>query len=74
MNWNYRTVKTKEGYSIYEVYYDENGKPIGTTKEPILDFYCKTPEDLMYELEVIKKAFESPPINDEDIGKNNENT
>jgi len=37
--WNHRVVKTKDGiddwYAIHEVFYDEDGKVDGMTKEPI---------------------------------------
>lgn len=69
MTWNYRLIKSDKGYSIHEVYYDANGKPIASTLNPIMDFYCESPEDLMYELDLIKKAFESPPIDENDIGR-----
>lgn len=62
MSWNYRVVKTDQGFGVFEVYYDEAGRPNGTTERPILDFYCETPEDLLYELGLIKVALEKPPL------------
>jgi hypothetical protein len=62
MSWNYRVVRTGQGFGVFEVYYDETGRPDGTTERPILDFYCDTPEDLLHELELIKAAFEKPPL------------
>ena len=68
MSWDYRVVKTEEGYTVYEVFYDEDGNPVATTEKPALDFHCETPEGLMSELDVIRMAFESPLIDLEDIG------
>jgi hypothetical protein len=62
MSWNYRIVRTDQGFGVFEVYYDESGRPSGTTERPILDFYCDTPEGLMHELELIKAACEQPPL------------
>jgi len=62
MSWNYRVVKTDQGFGVFEVYYDEDGLPKGTTERPILDFYCETPDDLLYELGLIKAAFEMPSL------------
>jgi hypothetical protein len=62
MSWNYRVVRTDQGFGVFEVYYDETGHPHGRTMRPILDFYCDTPEDLLHELELIKAACEKPPL------------
>lgn len=67
MTWNYRIVKSNEGFSVYEVFYDENGELNGITKDPILGFYCETPDDILEELEIIKKAIKEPILNIEDI-------
>jgi len=38
MTWNYRIVQTETPYGpmwgLYEVYYDDDGKPTGRTMEP----------------------------------------
>jgi len=62
MTWNYRIIKTPEGFSVYEVFYDEEGKPVSTTVNPTLDFFCDTVEELLEELEIIKAAFDMPAI------------
>ncbi len=67
MNWNYRVLRTEKGYSVFEVFYDENEKPIGTTEKPILDFYCDSPEDVLDELEKMKEAFSCGVLNIEEI-------
>lgn len=69
MSWNYRVIKSAEGYSIYEVFYDDNGNPDACTQEPIVDFYCETPEAIQFELDIIKKAFDKPVLNIEDFGE-----
>ncbi len=72
MHWNYRVLRTDEGYSVFEVFYDENEKPVGTTEKPILDFYCETPEDILHELEIIKDAFSSGVLDMKEIGTKND--
>jgi hypothetical protein len=69
MTWNYRIVKTPAGFSVYEVFYDEDGTPVTSTVNPTLDFFCDTPEELLAELEIIKLAFDEPTIDIETIGK-----
>lgn len=34
MTWNYRIIKTKHGYSLHEVFYDEQSVPNGYTEDP----------------------------------------
>ena len=69
MSCNYRILKTPKGLSIYEVYYDEDGKPISCTENPILDFHVDSEEDIKEEIKIIQKAFESPTLDLKDIGK-----
>jgi hypothetical protein len=69
VNWNYRVVKKPEGYSVYEVFYDDEGRPWARTEDPTLDFFCPTPEDLVAELDIIRRAFDRPPLDDEEIGQ-----
>ena len=69
MTWNYRIVKTPKGFSIYEVFYNEEGEPVATTVDPTLDFFCETPDEVLEELEIIKLAFDEPVIDIETIGK-----
>lgn len=51
MHWNYRIVKTetKDGpdWGIYEVYYDENDKPIMRTVDPIAFTSDEGPEGVI---------------------------
>ena len=36
MTWNYRVIRHEEGHlALHEVYYDDDGKPNGVTKEPV---------------------------------------
>ena len=67
--WNYRVLKTDEGYSVFEVFYDDNEKPVGTTEKPILNFYCDTPEDVLCELEKMKEAFSIDVLDKKEINK-----
>ncbi len=74
MSWNYRVVKTKQGYSVFEVFYDENGLPNGITEKPTLSFYCDSIEDLETEIELFKEACSSPAIEEQYIGQNSGGT
>lgn len=69
MTWNYRLVKTAEGVSVFEVFYDELGQPIGLTAQPTLNFFCETVEDILAELEIIKAGFKLPVLDESVIGK-----
>lgn len=69
MPWNYRVVKTEEGFGVFEVFYDESGRPVGTTENPTLSFFCDSAEGVLAELEVIKEAWELPVIDMRDIGR-----
>ncbi len=61
MSWNYRILKKYMKrykttiYGLYEVYYDENGKPNGCTKSAMdLDGF-EHPTDLIADLEMMLK-------------------
>ncbi len=58
MSWNYRIVKTEKGYGVFEVYYNDSGKPNGRAIAPALDFYCDTPDELIEIVELIKSSLE----------------
>jgi hypothetical protein len=62
MTWDYRIINTPEGFSVYEVFYDENGSPVLTTVNPTLDFFCDTVDKLLEEIAIIKWAFDKPAI------------
>ena len=68
MSWNYRIVKTDDGYSVFEVYYDEMGRPTSYTAKPMLNFFCESPAGLLEELEILKRAFDADPLDESEIG------
>jgi hypothetical protein len=64
--WNYRIMKRKndEGqfdYAIYEVFYDDNGKVTGWTKDPLTPI-CGSVEGLMEELKIMMVAFDKETL------------
>ena len=69
MTWNYRVVKTDLGFTVFEVFYDEEGRPISRTENPTLDFYCESAEAVLEELEVIKAAWREPVLDIASIGR-----
>ena len=48
MTWNYRIVKVKDGYGLYEVYYNEKGKPYTRTERPFA--WGDSPEEVLSDL------------------------
>lgn len=69
-SWNYRVVKTEQGLSIYEIFYDKDGKPESRTLEPVLNFHLDSVQDIVYELEQrIRLACDQPILMDKEIGK-----
>jgi hypothetical protein len=67
MTWNYRVVRTAEGVSVFEIFYDEAGRPTGSAERPTLNFFCETEGGVLSELEVIRGAFELPTLSSSDI-------
>lgn len=64
--WNYRVMKRlnsqgKYDYGIHEVYYDDDGKINGWTEDSMVPV-CPSEKDILYELEVMKRAFEQETL------------
>ncbi len=62
MTWNYRIMKRKIDHStyefgIYEVYYDDNGIIKGCTENSLTPT-TESLDDLKFELELMKEAFD----------------
>jgi len=71
MYWNYNIVKTKDGYGLYEVYFDDKwDKPFTRTKDPI--YFGDDEEEVKRAIEMMHKdSYRNPVINDEDIKEEN---
>jgi hypothetical protein len=70
MTWNYRVVRVdyedESQYGIYEVYYDENEKPISRTENPIGCIGVDMIE--LYEsFQYMSIAFTKPVLTEEDF-------
>ena len=67
MSWNYRVVRGADGLRIFDVYYNEAGKPIGSNLAPTY-VYGDTVDDLRAQLSLMIEALSEPVLDDVDIG------
>jgi len=67
MTWNHRVVFDAETdlYGIHEVYYSEDGTPMGATVNPVTLGHVETRQDLQAEIAQIMNAFALPTLNSE---------
>jgi len=49
--WNYRIIKNKDTYGLYEVMYNDDGEIFAHTEEP--EIIGETPEDLLQTLRLM---------------------
>lgn len=49
--WNYRIIKNKDAYGLYEVMYNDDGEIFAHTEEP--EIAGETPEDLLQTLRLM---------------------
>ena len=67
MTWNYRVVRTTQGdeewFAIYEVYYDDEGRPEARTEEPVSPA-GETLEALQQDLQWYLRALQEPVLED----------
>ncbi|MCB1193533.1 MAG: hypothetical protein KDK90_24050 [Leptospiraceae bacterium] len=68
MVWNYRVILENEAYSIHEVFYNEKGKIISCSAEP-LELTHESIEGLKLQLEGIQEALKLPILNIKDLPK-----
>ncbi len=65
MSWNYRVIKRNsdgnEWYGIYEVYYDDSGRPVACTETPINPF-GETLDELATDLQHFTEAMAKPAL------------
>lgn len=64
MNWNFRIIKTKEGFVDGRVYYNEDKSIYGYTTNPIL--FGESEEVLKWELNERLKAFDKPILEEDE--------
>jgi hypothetical protein len=67
MNWNCRVVRTTAGLHIFDVYYDDHGRPIATHKTPST-VYGETVSELRDKLDLIAEALTLPVLEESEIG------
>jgi len=66
--FGYRVLKTDDGFSLYEVYYDDQGEPEAYTSSPMVNFYCESPDAVKLELKDMMNAFSLPALDVKEIG------
>lgn len=71
MSWDYRIVQTQETsgeqfFAAYEVYYDDQGRPISRTLKPSFPS-GETLEELSEDFEYYRRALDKPVLADEDF-------
>lgn len=66
-HWNYRLVNVDEEIGLYEVYYDDNGKPNGRGEEPAV-FIGESKAELWLAMVKCGEAFAHPIMTDSDLG------
>lgn len=66
-HWNYRVVRMKDDLRVYDVYYDDAGKPEARHEQPTY-LYGDTVEELREQLALIEEALAKPILGDEQIG------
>lgn len=66
--WNYRLLEAEDGtLAIHEVYYDEEGKPMSCTANPIDISGWNNIQEIADTLEMMKKALRYPILREEDF-------
>ncbi len=66
MSWNYRVVRHEDHLRIYDVYYDEHGKPLGRHEDPTY-IYGESVESLREQIDWILKATSKPILEASDF-------
>ena len=71
MFWSYCIVKTKDGYGLYEVYFENTwSKPFTRTVEPI--YFGENVDEVKEAIKMmISDVNKNPILNDEDIKEEN---
>jgi hypothetical protein len=66
MTWNHRVVRTSTGLKIFDVYYDDQGKPIAIHEVPST-VYGETVEELQGKLGLLAEALAKPILEECEI-------
>jgi hypothetical protein len=66
-SWNYRVARGANDRRIFDVYYDEAGRPTSTHAAPT--YVCgETLDDLSAQLRLMNEALNSPILDEAEIG------
>ena len=66
MTWNYRIVKSKEGwFGLHEVFYNKNGEAWGATVEPISFSSYDKPSDIISSMSMALADILAKPVLEE---------
>lgn len=67
MSWNYRVIRNVDGLRIFDVYYNEEGQPVGSNVAPTY-VYGETVDALKAQLALMLEALEHPILEERDVG------
>ena len=71
MTWNHRLVhQRRDGtdfFGIHEVFYDEDGRPVNVTVDPMDVGWFESKEEIALELHMMAKALDEPVLEYEDF-------
>ena len=66
--WNYRIVRKGNDFAIYEVYYNDNGKPFAFTDEPCRP-WGESLDELKTDMKYFQEALSAPVLDSQDLEK-----
>jgi hypothetical protein len=67
MSWNYRVVRNGDGLRIFDVYYDDTGRPISTHSVPTY-VAGQNVGELEGQLTLMRDALAKPILDESEIG------
>lgn len=66
MSWNYRVIKTKDGWGVHEVYYSVEGRITSWTSDTVYP-YGQTEEEFRRDMEAYQASLLKPALDEEGL-------